>query len=621
MVEGNNRWNRNFNKTSGLVGGSRITPEMFNCSIASDGFPGLQAGSRLALLDSHGACVIHEPATSDLKFTYVPTYSCSFGDGYIHTYDDDGIPCMVYVEESGPFTIPSSSHCVVASNDGSVSVKLLANLFISDVILALRSTNGASCILAFQHANNSHAISLTRLNIAGSLEVGDKTTVNGDVTMRYGNLLMTGGGNITGVNKISFYTGVDNYPILYYTASGQPVLYGARTSGSGASYMDFYPSGGDPNGYPTKGMLRLACNASGAGNLQLEMDPPTGKYSTISMRNIYSEIYVTNSTELALAIASVTTGGVIIHCFPGTYTTVTINNASGDFHIIGYGAATKFSPDISTSGISIIACRSVVVENCYFYMADSVSYGININPSGSPGNMEVTIRDCKFEGGTTQNASYGVKSLNCALVVQNCMFTKLGKALYSSGNFSRITDNLFTSCQGNDGDTTIMLNIGSDSFVSNNIIYYCLAGNGVGSHITGIQLDGSYNVINDNVILLISGSAATGDLTRGILVDGSYNSITGNNVSLTAVGYNRIGISTMLTSRKGNVISGNNVVVGTGIYGIACGESNSVNGNVVNGTIITTDNYCIVIGNRCTTLTISGTGTIGNNTTNVVAAF
>lgn len=170
--EGNNKWTRN------LYGEGRIVQEQFNNEWSSVGKPGIQAAIR-EILHSRETASILISGVSNL--TPSGTYnSCDVGPGYILTKNGDGLSRMVPVTGVTGLNIDAVSKCIVASNDGTSSVKAKTAVLSTDVIIACRGTWDNAVVDVRNLKTEDDVLSM---NVGGNMRV--EGTLNPYLTTPY----------------------------------------------------------------------------------------------------------------------------------------------------------------------------------------------------------------------------------------------------------------------------------------------------------------------------------------------------------------------------------------------------------------------------------------------------
>ena len=140
MAENNNFITRNLRQNGSLPYKTVIKEGLLNNEMLADGYYGVQGAVReIFHRGVASACIITESTTGNLapSGTYA---SCNVANGYIMTRNSDGRSRLVLCAAVTALNIDAVTKCVVASNDGVVSVKAKTSVLATDVIIAIRGS-------------------------------------------------------------------------------------------------------------------------------------------------------------------------------------------------------------------------------------------------------------------------------------------------------------------------------------------------------------------------------------------------------------------------------------------------------------------------------------------------
>jgi len=132
--EGNNWWTRN------AYGENKILPDQFNNEYDSLNKPGVQAAIRNIMHSRETAQLLISGTSASFNCTPSGSYSyAGIAPGWILTRDSDSLSRIVAIAQATGLNIDAVTKCIVASNDGTASVKAKTSVLPTDVILAIRS--------------------------------------------------------------------------------------------------------------------------------------------------------------------------------------------------------------------------------------------------------------------------------------------------------------------------------------------------------------------------------------------------------------------------------------------------------------------------------------------------
>ena len=167
-----NKWERDLTQWLALNYGKKIVPELFQNAQASDGYPGMQAAMREILHSQETACVLMDSSTQNL----IPSGAVgavSVGNGYIMTKDSSGNSVIVYcTATAAPIDINVTTKCIVASNNGTITLKDKTSVLSTDVIIAIRGDGSATMLDVRNLQREDDILTFT----TGAIRVGTITT-------------------------------------------------------------------------------------------------------------------------------------------------------------------------------------------------------------------------------------------------------------------------------------------------------------------------------------------------------------------------------------------------------------------------------------------------------------
>ena len=195
--------------------------------------------------------------------------------------------------------------------------------------------------------------------------------------------------------------------------------------------------------------------------------------------------------------------------------------------------------------LNLNACSHVMVDNCYLtgWRGDGIYIGSGNVAATERHNLDITIRDCVFDGVTKDNRN-PISVIDCQhLTVENCYFTRCGKSTMPGGItiepdnnvFHRLRDiniigNYFTDNDGNQAAVQIYLSrndytLSPQDFwiVSNHVNCSAGAHNGfnvIGSADTTYTSPDLHVMIKDNYTYQVANDIYL-DGVRGVTIEGN----------------------------------------------------------------------------------------------------
>lgn len=175
MAENNNFITRNLRQNGALPYKTAIKEGLLNNELLADGYLGVQGALREIIHRGvASACIITESTTGDLAPS--GTYDdCDVASGYILTKNSNGLSRLVLCAAITALNITATTSCIVASNDGVISVKAKTSVLSTDVIIALRSP-GDNALVDVRNFNTEDDIlapnlSANSIRVVGNMQV------------------------------------------------------------------------------------------------------------------------------------------------------------------------------------------------------------------------------------------------------------------------------------------------------------------------------------------------------------------------------------------------------------------------------------------------------------------
>jgi hypothetical protein len=535
--EGNNDWTRN------LYGEGRIVQDQFNNELDNAGKPGLQAAIRNILHSRETAMLLMDSGTGNLAPS--GTYDdCDVANGYILTRNGDGNSRVVLCAAVTALNISAVTKCVVASNDGVISVKDKTSVLPTDVIIAIRGS-GDNALVDVRNLKTEDDI--LNVSVGGSMKA---------------ELLVPRKIGTDGANKMVIFLKEGDSISTAITALGGhgTIILSPGTYTENVTIADtIIISGIDRNTVVITGDVTIT-----GANAVLENVSVNGE---INM-NTGAGIRLINSIVVGNVYCA-SANAVIDHCeitYSGTYSNSEhgIETATGSYIRI----SSCYITGAFHAGI-ILGSTNCVAENNIIYNLTSTTtdlYGILVSSSGCAvkGNYISTLSSASYN-------SYGINSSVGVLIANNTI-----KSL-----------TIATAAKEAIG---ISVNVGgSDNFtITGNSIASISCGTSA-STTAGIYTNSGRGAISGNFIYSITGGGTGAQMCYGIILTGAgaveYTSVTGNTidtVTSNAVAGSSYGInmgSTVACTAVGNTIKG--VATGSTISGLTCsgGSENVVVAN------------------------------------------
>ena len=369
--EGNNWWTRN------AYGENKILPDQFNNEYDNNNKPGVQAAIRNIMHSRETAQLLISGTSASFNCTPSGSYSyAGIAPGWILTRDSDSLSRIVAIAQATGLNIDAVTKCIVASNDGTASVKEKTSVLPTDVIIAtrgplddalvdVRNLKTGDDILNLNLGGNLRVDSLSQVHKIGVdssdkrcivLKDGDSlagaiTALNGSGSLillpgTYGNATISGNVSIVG--------------------SGESTVIGTITIGGSGTYnidnlkfTSIVDSGAGLEVY-----LTVSRCVSSFGGAMIELDVCTTGNIILENSRFIGTLLITNFTGF-LKISSCYIGAVSFtanYAFLSNSYLGVFSNASGTnaFHMTGC---------MGTSPLEVSTYASVVVSSCTFIMS------------------------------------------------------------------------------------------------------------------------------------------------------------------------------------------------------------------------------------------------------------
>jgi len=211
--EGNNWW------TFNAYGKGKILPEQVNNELDNLGQGGVQAAIR-NIMHSRETAQLLLSGTSNLEPS--GTYGdCDVAAGNILTRDSDGLSRIVPVAAATGLNIDTVAKCVVASNDGTSTVKAKTSVLSTDVIVATRGPVDDALVDVRNIKTEDDILSMA---LGGNLRVDGLSTVYkmGVDSVGYRTIVLKSGDSL--VSAVAALGGAGNIILLPGTYTGSVAL-------------------------------------------------------------------------------------------------------------------------------------------------------------------------------------------------------------------------------------------------------------------------------------------------------------------------------------------------------------------------------------------------------------
>jgi hypothetical protein len=476
---------------------------------------------------------------------------------------------IVYICSGHTVTVNVASACATLDITGTLTIGAYSF-----------TVSGATTISGTMNDNNS----------SGTNSFGD-ITINGGTFNNTGNAAFTINGNFQNNNTFSPGTGVFTFAGTSKTISGTVTIPSATINGTytnnGTLTVNTALSGSGTLTQGTSGILNIG-GSSGITNLAATASPNTVSYTSTSgaqtVRAItYHHLTINKSGQTATLGGAVTVNGNLA-ISAGTL-------ADGGYQITGNGTGTFSMASGTTLTLGTAATATsfptaFTNANISFNAASTVNYNSNVAQ---------TISNTPAYGNLTLTASGAVtKTAAGALVINGTLTVGASNTLADGGYTITVKGNVANNGT-HSGAGKIYLNGGSGSHtLSGGTSAF---GNLELSDANGATWSGTGTTTVNGTLTVTAGTLATGSFTTGL-------SVTGNT-----------GISGTLstTSTTGTKIYGNITVNNGGTWNVTVAEAFTINGNIQNDGIFTSNTGVY-------TLAGSGKTLSGNNDVTIASA-
>jgi hypothetical protein len=183
MAENNNFITRNLRQNGALPYKTAIKEGLFNNEMLADGYLGVQGAVReIFHRGMASACIITESTTGNLAPS--GTYDdCDVASGYILTRNANGLSRLVLCAAVTALNITSTANCVVASNDGVISVKAKTSVLSTDVIIACMGPGGGIVdVRNLQTEDDKLRMGLTGIRMPSTIVLSDGDSLSDAIT-------------------------------------------------------------------------------------------------------------------------------------------------------------------------------------------------------------------------------------------------------------------------------------------------------------------------------------------------------------------------------------------------------------------------------------------------------
>jgi hypothetical protein len=550
----NNRRERDYAQYGDLPYKEKIVPGHMNVGNMQDGYPGMQGLIRNIMDDQHGPMILQDGATGDFEPT--GTYGdVDVDDGYIITQVND-ISTILYISATTGLNIDAVGKVVVASANGTVSVKLQSAMLPTDVPIVTREENDD--LVDLRNLNKGED-KLTRTYwdiIAGNSVVAGKSVIVSDEASIHG---PAGFGKVRFTDDIDMEANdiIDVENLEVNTIDGG-VVYLAATQSEITSAISAIGSG--------TGTIIITANITMAGSITISNSGASvhikgrGAEISLTMDDGYPVFSISNCQSLLMEDIS-----------------------------IDASAETGTTNVINITGGSRIRLRNVFIDGD---SGGSNATGIDLNTS----YVDITNVGIRY-------VAVGIHVLGDFNKISNCRFTALeaasGRATIAilvDGDRNIISNNIVKDCISAESEDLycIHINSGERAVVEHNLMYNNQGAPGTSitaGEAYGIRTDGgSRHIVTGNII---DGLHSPGNTKKSFAfhLESSYCSFTCNVVV--------------------NVTS-NLAPDGWNIY--AASDYNTINGNVVkyDAEFFTGADNNIFSNNQVATITDGGAGNVKN---------
>jgi len=447
--EGNNWW------TFNAYGKGKILPEQVNNELDNLGQGGVQAAIR-NIMHSRETAQLLLSGTSNLEPS--GTYGdCDVAAGNILTRDSDGLSRIVPVAAATGLNIDAVAKCVVASNDGTSTVKAKTSVLSTDVIVATRGPVDNALVDVRNIKTEDDILSMA---LGGNLRVDGLSTVYkmGVDSVGYRTIVLKSGDSL--VSAVAALGGAGNIILLPGTYTGNITIGSAGISifGSGASNTII------------SGAITLTAGNFMLRSVTIKSIASSGNFDpgtiiidgcTIVGDNAQKAIYIgvtSGASEWTLRVmncAITTTSGNGIECWdPGTVvnrvyitnTVVTCNTAGSPFHQLQpMSVVVMTGSKFTGTYIDMYSSSRVYIDGCEF----NLTYGAcAFTVDGGIFYTKIMISRCTFNIVLTADVAnvLFVGQTNDFSYVSNCDIVVTGARNINTALFYSAGSTKFNSC-------------------------------------------------------------------------------------------------------------------------------------------------------------------------------